>query len=73
MLAGELFTFPAADVESAQFKSWEMPVNQMAGPHLELVDLVTLTPFKDLHDYENYLSRLHQIPAALDQTIVNMR
>jgi len=61
------------DIESAQFKSWEMPVNQMAGPHLELVDLVTLTPFNDQHDYENYLSRLHQIPAALDQTIVNMR
>jgi uncharacterized protein (DUF885 family) len=61
------------DIESAQFKSWEMPVNQMAGPHLELVDLVTLTPFNDVHDYENYLSRLHQIPAALDQTIVNMR
>ena len=61
------------DIEGAQFKSWEMPVNQMAGPHLELVDLVTLTPFNDLHDYENYLSRLHQIPAALDQTIVNLR
>jgi uncharacterized protein (DUF885 family) len=61
------------DIEGAQFKSWEMPVNQMAGPHLEFVDLVTLTPFNDLHDYENYLSRLHQIPAALDQTIVNLR
>ncbi len=61
------------EIEGAQFKSWEMPVNQMAGPHLELVDLVTLTPFNDLHDYENYLSRLHQIPTALDQTIANMR
>ena len=61
------------EIEGKNFKSWEMPVNQMAGPHLDFVDLVTLTPFKDLRDYENYLSRLHQIPRALDQTIANMR
>ena len=29
------------EIEGAQFKSWEMPVNQMAGPHLEFLDLVT--------------------------------
>ena len=50
-----------------------MPANQMAGPHLEFLDLVTLTPFNDLHDYESYISRLHQIPKALDQTMANMR
>jgi uncharacterized protein (DUF885 family) len=61
------------EIERAQFKPWEMPVNQMAGPYLEFLDLVTLTPFNDLRDYENYLSRLHQIPKALDQTIANMR
>jgi uncharacterized protein (DUF885 family) len=61
------------EIEGAQFKSWEMPVNQMAGPHLELLDLVSLTPFNDLHDYENYVSRLRQIPKAFEQTIANMR
>ncbi len=61
------------EIEGAQFKSWEMPVNQMAGPHLEFLDLVTLTRFNDLRDYENYLSRLHQVCKALDQTIANMR
>jgi len=61
------------EIEGAQFKSWEMPVNQMAGPHIELLDLVTLTPFNDLHDYDNYQSRLHQVSRALDQTIANMR
>ena len=35
------------EIEGAQFKSWEMPVNQMAGPHLEFLDLVTLTRFND--------------------------
>jgi len=53
------------EIESAQFKSWEMPVNQMAGPHIDLLDLVTLTPFNDLHDYDNYQSRLHQVSRAL--------
>ncbi len=61
------------EIEGAQFKSWEMPVNQMAGLYLEFLDLVTLTPFNNLQDYENYLSRLHQIPKALDQTVANMR
>ena len=61
------------DIEGAKFKSWEMPVNQMGGPHLELPDLVTLTPFKSVKDYEDYISRLHKIPHLFDQTIANMR
>src|SRR5260370_28245754 len=34
------------DIEGAEFKPWEMPVNQRDGLHLWLIDLVTLTPFK---------------------------
>jgi len=61
------------EIEGAKFKNWEMPVNQMGGPHLELPDLVTLTPFKSVKDYENYISRLHKIPHLFDQTTANMR
>ena len=61
------------EIEGAQFKPWEMPVDQMNGPHLSLVDMVTLMPFNNTHDYDNYLSRLHQIPRALDQVTANMR
>jgi uncharacterized protein (DUF885 family) len=61
------------DIEGAKFKDWEMPVNQMGGLHLELPDLVTLTPFHTVADYDNYLARLHQIPHAFDQTTANMR
>ena len=57
------------EIEGAQFKNWEMPVNQMGGPHLELPDLVTLTPFKSVKDYEDYISRLHKIPHLFDQTM----
>jgi uncharacterized protein (DUF885 family) len=50
-----------------------MPVNQMGGLHLELPDLVTLTPFNAIADYDNYLARLRQIPHAFDQLTANMR
>ena len=60
-------------IEGAQFKNWEMPVDQMSGPHLELPDLVVLTPFDTAADYRNYLARLQQLPRYFDQVIVNMR
>ena len=60
-------------VEGVQFKDWEMPVNQMNGAHLELVEMPTLVPLNDTHDYDNYLSRLRQIPRVLDQLTANMR
>jgi uncharacterized protein (DUF885 family) len=61
------------EIEGAQFKHWEMPVNQMGGLHLELPDLVILTPFNTVRDYDNYLVRLHQIPHAFEQVTANMR
>jgi uncharacterized protein (DUF885 family) len=61
------------EIEGAQFKSWEMPVNQMDGIHLELPYLVTLTPFDSVTDYENYIARLHEIPRTFEQVTANMR
>jgi len=61
------------EIEGARFKSWEMPVNQMGGPHLNLPDLVSLTPFNTTADYENYIARLRQVPRVFDQVTANMR
>ena len=61
------------EIEGAQFKPWEMPVNQMGGPHLEMPGLVELTPFHTVTDYENYLARLRQVPRLFDQVTANMR
>jgi uncharacterized protein (DUF885 family) len=61
------------DIEEARFKPWEMPVNQMEGPHLGWLEMLSLTPFNTVRDYDDYLSRLHQIPKALDQVTSNMR
>jgi len=60
-------------LDNAQFRPWEMPVNQMNGDHLDLAALPSQMPFKTVKDYQNYLARLHAIPHALDQDTINMR
>jgi uncharacterized protein (DUF885 family) len=60
-------------IEGAQFKNWEMPVNQRDGPQVDLPYLISLTPFNSLQDYENYLSRLRQISRVFEQITANMR
>jgi uncharacterized protein (DUF885 family) len=60
-------------IESAQFKEWEMPVTQFGGPHMEYVSLASNTSFHSVKDYEDYLSRLHQLPRLFDQVTTDMR
>jgi uncharacterized protein (DUF885 family) len=60
-------------VESAHFRPWEMPVNQMNGVHLDLATLPTQMPFLTAEDYENYLARLHEVPRCFDQVTINMQ
>jgi uncharacterized protein (DUF885 family) len=60
-------------IEGAQFKSWEMPVDQVNGPHLDFASMPAQMPFQDVKDYMNYLSRLKQLPTALDQITEDMR
>lgn len=50
------------------FKEYEMPVNQMSGPHTRLADLPLAVPFDTLKQYEDYIARLHQIPRVFAQT-----
>jgi uncharacterized protein (DUF885 family) len=60
-------------VEGARFKPWEMPVDQQNGVQIELPRLVNVLSFDSVKDYEDYLSRLGQVPRLLDQTIAQMR
>jgi uncharacterized protein (DUF885 family) len=60
-------------LEAAQFKDWEMPATQFGGIHLGYASLVFDTPFRNGKDYEDYLSRLRQIPHALEQAMGHMR
>jgi uncharacterized protein (DUF885 family) len=50
------------------FKEYEMPVNQMDGPHLRLADLPLSMPFDSVKHYEDYVARLQQISRAFTQT-----
>ena len=60
-------------LESARFRPWEMPVDQQNGIQIRLPGLVTVLSFQSVKDYEDYISRLRQIPLALDQATVQMR
>jgi uncharacterized protein (DUF885 family) len=54
-------------------KNYEMPVNQQNGVHTRLADLALSVPFDSVQHYQDYISRLHQIPRVLDQTTQVMR
>ena len=60
-------------IEGIPFRNWEMPVDQMNGAHLGYAAMASEMPFSTVRDYENYLSRLHQLPHALDQITADMR
>jgi uncharacterized protein (DUF885 family) len=60
-------------VEGARFKPWQMPVNQFNGIHIDAPQLVSVLSFENIKDYEDYISRLKQLPRLFDQNIVQMR
>lgn len=60
-------------LEGARFKPWEMPVNQFSGIHIDAPQLVSVLSFENVKDYEDYISRLKQLPRLFDQTVVQMR
>src|SRR5579862_2984208 len=55
------------------FKEFEMPVNQQNGVHTGLADLPLSVPLDSVKHYEDYISRLHQIPRVLSQTTEVLR
>jgi uncharacterized protein (DUF885 family) len=60
------------DQEAAEFKEWEMPVNQMGGIYTTYPDLASQLSFTAVKDYDDWIARLHQIPHAFDQVTANM-
>ncbi|MGA9669220.1 MAG: DUF885 domain-containing protein [Terracidiphilus sp.] len=62
----------ADDVEAADFKEWEMPVNQMGGIQTTYPQLVAALSFNEVKDYDDWIARLHAIPHAFEQVTANM-
>jgi len=48
-------------------KEYEMPINQQNGIHTSLADMPLEVPLDSVKHYEDYISRLHQVPRALEQ------
>jgi uncharacterized protein (DUF885 family) len=51
------------------FKTYEMPLTQFRGIHTDLADIPRSLPFHSAKDYEDYITQLHEIPQAFEQTV----
>lgn len=60
-------------LEGVRFRDWEMPVTQFGGIHIDTPQLVSLLPFETVKDYEDYITRLKNLPKQFDDTIDLMR
>jgi uncharacterized protein (DUF885 family) len=60
------------DQEAAEFKEWEMPINQMGGIYSTYPDLAGHLSFTSAKDYDDWIARLRAIPRAFDQVSANM-
>jgi uncharacterized protein (DUF885 family) len=59
-------------IEGARFPTELMPINQQEGIHKDFAILSTLTQFRTVKDYRDYLARLSAFPKQVDQTIALM-
>ncbi|MGB7266007.1 MAG: DUF885 domain-containing protein [Terracidiphilus sp.] len=60
------------DEEASEFKTWEMPVNQMDGIYADYPQLVAELSFATVKDYDDWIARLHALPKAFEQVTDNM-
>ncbi|EMI6259607.1 DUF885 domain-containing protein [Acinetobacter baumannii] len=56
-------------LKNYDLKLYEMPFNQMWGLHLQFPGFISSIPFDNAKQYQDYISRLKQIPLILDQGI----
>jgi uncharacterized protein (DUF885 family) len=60
-------------IEDFELKSFEMAVNQQTGIHTSLSDLPNAVPLDSVKHYDDYITRLHQIPRVLAESTEVMR
>ncbi|HET7102728.1 MAG TPA: DUF885 domain-containing protein [Terracidiphilus sp.] len=60
------------DQEAAEFKEWEMPVDQMGGIYADYPQLAAQLSFTTVKDYDDWIARLRQLPKAFQQVTTNM-
>src|SRR6202051_2948032 len=57
------------NLEGMELKTYEMPINQFFGAHLQLAQFVAIVPFDSSKHYEDYLARLHTVPQLVSELI----
>ncbi len=62
----------ADDAEAAQFKDWELSLNQLDGIHTTYPQLVAQLSFTSVKDYDDWIARLRAIPNAFEQVTTNL-
>ena len=56
-------------LKGIELKTYEEPLDQFNGLHLQMAQFVSAIPFDSTKHYEDYLARLHQMPQVIDQVI----
>src|SRR4029077_4085539 len=57
------------NLEGMELKTYEMPINQFFGAHLQLAQFVALVPLDSTKHYEDYIARLHKVSQLVSQLI----
>ena len=60
-------------LDGAKFENWLMPVDQFNGIHILIPQLISILQFDTVKDYEDYIARMKQYPAVLDEAIALMK
>lgn len=60
-------------IESARFRTWEMPVTQLNGPQYELPQMPQSLTFTSDKQFEDYVSRLEKVAGYIDETTASMK
>ncbi|HJW92718.1 MAG TPA: DUF885 family protein, partial [Thermoanaerobaculia bacterium] len=60
-------------IEDEKFTPWLMPVTQMSGFHLQAAQFPALLTFTSMKDFDDYLTRMHRLPAQFAQLETDMR
>src|SRR5689334_19062967 len=56
-------------IQGIDLKTFEMPIDQFFGAHLQIAQFVSYIPFTSTKQYEDYLARLRHLPVVIDQII----
>ena len=60
-------------IKAAELKTFEMPIDQFFGAHLQIAQFVSFMPFQTTKQYEDYLARLRAIPAMVERIVEVLR